>query len=326
MRSFWIESERGRTRLALRETSRPEPGPYEAVVRVRAAGLNRGELTPGHALHGNGSDSKPLGIEAAGEVVAVADAVGAWQVGDRLMGRCSGGFAEFALIDTRESIRVPESVSWETAAAIPIAYMVAYDMLVAQGRLASKEWVLITGVSSGVGVACLQIAKALGGRVIGTSGCHKKLARLDALGLDVGIQTRQPDFADVVMQATGKEGANLVINTVGGSVFEECMRSLAFEGRFATVGYVDGQLDCSIDIGLLHAKRLVLFGVSSKLRSIVDRAELARQFSLDIMPLIEGGTIHPLIEKVFPFEALPEAVELMKTNRHIGKIVLKMLS
>lgn len=326
MRSFWLETQNGRSTVALRETATPEPGPYQALVRVQAAGLNRGELIPGHALHGTALHAKPLGMEAAGDVLAVGDLVHGISVGDRIMGRCSGAFAEFALVDTREAMPIPESLSWETAAAIPIAYMVAYDMLIIQGKLSSQDTLFIAGASSGVGVACLQIAKALGARVIGTSGSDEKLDRLASVGLDVGIRTRKPDFADAVIEATEGEGVNLVVNTVGGSVFDECMQCLAFEGRFATVGYVDGQLSSSIDIGLLHARRLVLFGVSSKMRPVADRAELAHQFSANIVPLIDKGVFTPPIEKIFPFESLSEAVELMSANRHVGKIVLKMSS
>src|SRR5690554_7771654 len=145
------------------------------------------------------------------------------------MGRCYGAFAEYALMDAAEAMLIPDGLSWQEAAAIPLAYLVAYDMLVVQGKLQADECLLITGASSGVGVACLQLAKALKARVAGTSGSAEKLARLQALGMDVGIQTRSPDFCDAVMQATQDKGADLVVNNVGGSVFDECMRSMAYE-------------------------------------------------------------------------------------------------
>src|SRR6266568_616028 len=154
--------------------------------------------------------------------------------------------------------------------------MVVHDMLVAQGKLRAGEWLLVTGISAGVGVAALQTAKTLGARVIGTSGSAEKLEKLKAMGLDAGIRTRSGDFAEGVMKATGGKGANLVVNNVGGSVFAETIRALAYEGRHATVGYVDGVLKSEIDIEALHTKRLTLFGVSNRLRTAEQRADLRR--------------------------------------------------
>ena len=168
------------------------------------------------------------------------------------MGRCPGGFAEFGLMDQTDAIPVPPALSWEEAGAIPLTFMVVHDMLVAQGNLKPGEWLLVTGVSAGVGVAALQAAKAMGAKVIGTSGSAEKLERLKTLGLDVAIQTRKSDFQDAVMKATGGKGVDLVVNNVGGSVFAECVRCLAFEGRLATVGYVDLVLQAPIDLQALQ--------------------------------------------------------------------------
>jgi NADPH:quinone reductase-like Zn-dependent oxidoreductase len=240
------------------------------------------------------------------------------------MGRCPGAFAEHALMDAREAIPVPERLSWEEAAAVPLVFMVVHDMLIAQGRLARGEWLLVTGISSGVGVAALQTAKMLGAKVIGTSGSAQKLAALKPLGLDLGLQTRAGDFSAAVIEATGGRGADLAINTVGGSVFAEIVRSLAFEGRLAIVGYVDGVLQAEIDLDALHAKRLKVFGVSNKLRNAEQRATSVRGFVADILPAIADGRIRPLVEQAFAFDELPRAKEAMEANRHTGKIVLRI--
>jgi len=183
---------------------------------------------------------------------------------------------------------------------------------------------LVTGISSGVGVAALQLGKVLGAKVIGTSGSAEKLARLKALGLDVGINTRGADFADAVMKATDGKGANLVVNNVGGSVFAETIRALAFEGRHATVGYVDEVMKGEIDIEALHTKRLTLFGVSNKLRNAEQRAATVRGFVDDVLPMIADGRIKPVIDKVFPFAQMQAAKAYMESNAHLGKIVLSM--
>lgn len=140
------------------------------------------------------------------------------------MGRCAGAFSEYARMDAREAIAMPANLSWEEAATVPLTFLVVHDMLVAQGRLKAGEWVPVTGVSSGVGVAALQAARAMGARVIGTSGSKDKLGRLKKEGLDAGLCTRCGDFHDAVMNATDGRGVNLVVNTVGGSVFAECIR------------------------------------------------------------------------------------------------------
>ena len=323
MKSYWIRPESGTTALELRDAPVPEPGPGQVLLRMHAAGLNRGELIVGHSVKAGGT-AKAAGGEGAGEVARLGEGVTGFKTGDRVMGRCSGAFAEYSLIDAREALAMPKNLSWEEAACIPLVFMVVHDMLIAQGKLKAGEWLLVTGISSGVGVAALQTAKALGAKVIGTSGSQDKLDKLKAMGLDVGIRTRAVDFADAVMKATGGKGANLVVNNVGGSVFAETIRALAYEGRHATVGYVDGVLESEIDIEALHTKRLTLFGVSNRLRTPEQRAVTVRGFAADILPFIAAGKIRPVIDRVFPFSELPAAKSYMESNAHLGKIAVRM--
>ena len=318
MKAYWIVPGPGGTKVELRETPTPEPRPGEILVRVRAAALNRGELLGGKA----GAPAKPGGGECSGDVVKLGDGVTGVAVGDRVMGRCGGGFAEYATMDAREAMRAPASLSWEEAAATPLVSLVVYDMLVAQGRLAAGQWLLVTGVSSGVGVGALQMAKALGARVIGTSGSADKLARLEKLGLDVGIRTRAADFGDAVLKATGCTGVDLVVNNVGGSVFTECVRVLAFGGRLAQVGHLDRVLAAPLDLEALHGKRLTLFGVSNRLRNAAQRSETVRGFVRDLGPQVEDGRLRPLIDRIFSFEELPAAIAFMESDAQVGKVVV----
>jgi NADPH:quinone reductase len=142
--------------------------------------------------------------------------------------------------------------------------------------------------------------------------------------LDVGIRTRSADFFDAVMQATGGRVANLIVNNVGGTVFAECVRSLAFEGRLATVGYVDGVMKAEIDIDALHSKRLTLFGVSNKLRNAEQRAATVRGVVADLLPMIADGRLRPVIDRVFLFDELRAAKDYMESNAHLGKIVVRL--
>jgi NADPH:quinone reductase-like Zn-dependent oxidoreductase len=328
MKAYWIRPEDGRAVLDLRDAPAPEPKAGQVLVRMRAAALNRGELIVAHGIHAKpgqpAAGAKPGGAEGAGEVAALGEGVTHLKPGDRVMGRCAGSFAEFALMDAREAVAVPPRLSWEEAASVPLVFMVVHDMLIAQGRLAAGEWLLVTGASSGVGVAALQVGKMLGATVIGTSGSAEKLDRLKALGLDVGIHTRAADFVDPVLAATGGKGANLIVNNVGGTVFAACIRALAFEGRFATVGYVDGVMTSEIDIDALHSKRLHLFGVSNKLRSAEQRSVTVRGFVADVLPALADGRIRPVIDRVFAFDELPAAKAAMESNAHLGKLVVRV--
>jgi NADPH:quinone reductase-like Zn-dependent oxidoreductase len=322
MRSYWIRTEDGETALETRDVPTPRPSAGQILIRVRAAGLNRGEFIAGHGLAASGT-AKPGGIEGAGEVVEVGPGVAGLTPGVRVMGRCPGAFAEYALMEARDALAVPERLSWEEAAATPIAFMTVHDMLVERGRLGAGEWLLVTGIASGIGVAALQAAKALGARVIGSSGSAAKLERLERVGLDVPIRTRAADFSGAVMQATAGRGADVAVNTVGGSMFAECVRALALHGRLAIVGYVDGVLKSEFDLEAVHAKRLVIYGVSNKLRSAEHRAEGMRRFAADLLPLIADGRIRPLVDRVFDFAALPDAKRHMESDAHVGKIVLR---
>jgi NADPH2:quinone reductase len=324
MQGYWMQMTDTATVLELREAAQPQPGPSQLLVRMRAAGLNRGEFVLGHGLHGKAGSWKAIGGEGAGEVAAVGPGVTGFRVGDRVMGRCPGAFSEFALMEEAEAIAMPAILSWEQAASIPMTFLVAFDMLVLQGRLQAGEWLLVNGVSSGVGVAALQLAKVLDARVIGTSTSAHKLEALKPLGLDVAICTRAADFAPVVLEATGQHGADLVVNAVGGSVFAEDVRAMAFEGRLATVGYVDGVLHADIDLEALHAKRLHLFGVSNKLRTKAQRAAAVPRFVAEVMPHVAAGRIVPVIDRVYEFAALPAAKARMEAGGHVGKIVLRM--
>jgi len=312
-----VETSDGST-LELRDVATPQPGAQQVLLRVKASSLNRGELLPTGK-----PGERPGGVEAVGEIAALGADVRGLAVGTRIMARCKGGFAEYALVDAGEAMLVPQRLDWQSAAAVPIVFLVAYDMLVPYGRVQRGDWVLVTAVSSGVGVACLQLAKALGARVIGTSSSTHKLDELRTLGLDAGVATRG-DLAGDVMRVTEKHGADLAISNVGGSIFPELVRAAAYRGKIAIVGYVDGSLEAPLDLAAVHSKRLEIFGVSNRLRSAAERAATVAGFKRDCLSWLADGTIAPLVDRVFDFDAIAEAKAYFDRNVHMGKVVLRM--
>ena len=324
MQAYAIKTLNDQAVVEIVERAEPALGPTQMRIQMHAASLNRGEFIVGHGLHGKSEMPQPVGLEGAGTVLEIGAEVTGFALGQRVMGRCPGAFALRAVMEQREAMPIPDGLSWEEAAAVPLTYLTAYDALYEQGQLQAGEWVLINGVTSGVGVAALQMAKARGAQVIGTSGSADKLAKLQGQGMTLALQTRDANFHDAVMQATENQGVNLVVNTVGGSVFAEDIRCLGFEGRLAMVGYVDGELSSPIDLQALHAKRLRLFGVSNKLRSPLQKAAAIPGFMKDVWPALNRGEFRPFIDQVFPFSQLAQAKDSMQANHHVGKIVLSM--
>ena len=325
MKSYWIKTADGRTEIELRDLPVPQPGPSEIVLKVHASSLNRGELFVGGVMHGGAN--KPGGAEAAGTVHAIGEGVRSVRIGERIMGRVTspgGGFSEYVAMREDQAMRIPERLDFEHAACIPVTFLVTYDMLYPYGKLKKDEWLLMLSASSGIGASVIPMAKYIGAKVIGTSGSAKKLEQLKAIGMDYGIETRAGDFAARVNEITGGHGADLIVNSVGGSVFAEAIRALAHKGRLATVGYVDGVFKAELDLNKLHAHRLELFGVSNSRLSTEDKAECVRNFVRDVLPGIADGRIVPLIDRVFPLDQVAAAKTYMESNAQVGKIVVRV--
>src|SRR5258706_11243093 len=238
MKSWFITSGKDETALDLREVPVPEPKAGELLARVKAAGLNGGEFIAGHGV--SGSAPKACGIEAAGEVVKVGEGVKDFKPGDRVMGRSSHAFSEFAMFRASDAMHAPAKLSWEEAAGAGIAYLTAYDMLWPGGELKKDEWLLVTGASAGVGVASVQLGKLIGAKVIGTSGSPEKLKKLAALGLDLGLPNRNGGFEKAVMQGTRGKGVKGAVNHLGGTAVRRCIQVLGSNGRPSTVGHGAG--------------------------------------------------------------------------------------
>ncbi|MGE3539448.1 MAG: zinc-binding dehydrogenase, partial [Candidatus Tectimicrobiota bacterium] len=259
--------------LEYREVPDPTPGPGELLIRIRATGLNRADLAQRRGAYprpatGSASSLNIAGLEAAGEVVGLGTGVRDYREGERVMAMCAGGYAEYTTIDQRLAMRVPERLSWEEAAAIPVAYMTEHDALITNAHLQSGESVLIHAISSGVGVAALQIARLWGARpIMGTSGMDDKLAALSAEGLDRGINYRRENFAEAVLASTAGAGVDVVIDHVGGPHFHDNLRCMALRGRLVSVGRLGGRMG-ELDLDFLALRRLQLIGVTFRTRTL----------------------------------------------------------
>lgn len=324
MKSYWLVTRGHEAVLERREIPLPQPKAGEAVMRVHACGLNRGEIIVGGAVHGG--PEKLGGTEASGVIHALGEGVRGWAVGERVMGRVRGAFTEYAILKADQLLRAPERLSWEQAAAIPSSFLTSYEAVVRYGGLRKGDWVIVAGAASGVGVGAIQTAQVLGARTIGTSRSDAKLDRLKAAGLEVAINTRTtPDFAGRIRELTGGAGAQLAVNLVGASVFPELIRALGRDGRLIVVGYVDGTYSAPIDLNTVHVNRLQVIGISNTRLTPDERALATRGFEADILPALADGRITPLVDRVFAFDELPAAKAYMESDAMVGKVIVRVV-
>ena len=322
-RAVRIREHGGPEVLELAEFSARPPGYGEILVRVEAAGLNRADLLQRRGLYPAppGSPADIPGLEYAGVVEAIGEGVTEWKVGDRVMGIVGGGaMATHVTVSAREAIPVPSRLSSAEAAAIPEAFLTAYDALFLQAGLRMGESVLIHAVGSGVGTAALQLAREAGALVIGTSRSKEKLDRCKAMGLEASILV-EGGFAEKVREHTGGRGADCILDLVGAAYFEENLAALANRGRMICVGLLAGA-KANLPLGTLLSKRITLIGTVLRSRAPEEKALLARRFADEVLPLFERGRLSPVVEAVLPFEQVAEAHRLLESNRTFGKVVL----
>ena len=312
--------------LEMRDVPEPEPGAGQILLRVKATALNRADLYQRQGLHPThsapGSSLIIAGLEAAGEVAALGKGVAGLKVGDRVMALCAGSYAEFAAFDHRLAVPIPERLSWEEAATIPVSYNTEHNALITNARLKPGESALINAASSGVGVAAVQIAKLFGAKpIMGTAGSPEKLQALARLGMDVGINYRTENFADAVLAATQGAGVNVVIDHVGGPNLKDHLRCMALEGRLVSVGRLAGRTG-ELDLDFLALRRLQLIGVTFRTRTLEERIAITRALAADLLPAFADGRLKPVIHRVYRLRQALEAQAYMASNAQLGKIVL----
>jgi len=310
--------------LEIQERAKPEPGVGQIRVRVRASALNRADLMQreGNYPVPPGVSAEIAGMEYAGEVDSLGATATLWKIGDRVMGIVGGAaHAEYLCVHEREAIRLPNAMSWTDAAAIPEVFITASDALFNRLALRAGETVLIHAVGSGVGTAALQIAHVAGARVVGTARSPEKLERAKKLGLDVAIDASRGDWAGQVEAAIGAERVHAVLDLVGGNYLEGNLRVLGLLGRLVVVGLTSGAT-APFNMGVLLRKRLTIVGTNLRARPLEEKIALARDFSERFVPLFDSGKLKPVVDRVFSFDEIRAAHELMHSNETFGKIVL----
>jgi len=312
--------------LELRDVPSPSPSRGEVRVRVRATAVNRADLLQRMGAYPAppGAPKDIPGLEYAGEVDALGEDVTELAVGDRVFGLVGGGaYAEQVVVHAREAVRMPTVLSFAEAAAIPEAFITAYDAMVTRGRLASGESVLVSAVGSGVGTAAVQLVRALGARSLGTARTEDKLARARALGLDEGIVVKGASFADAVRERTNGEGVDLVLELVGGPYVAEDLACVRTKGRIVLVGLMAGA-QAELNLGMLLRKRAELSGTVLRARPIEEKIAAARAFERHVVPLFAGGKLTPVVDRTLPLAEAGRAHEVVAANETFGKVVLSI--
>ena len=326
MRAIVIREPGGPDVLELRDVPTPTPQRGEARVRVRATAVNRADLLQRMGAYPAPPDAPRdiPGLELAGEVDAVGEGVTAVKVGDRVFGLAGGGtYAEQVVVHARTLVRMPEGLTFTEGAAIPEAFVTAYDAMVLQGRLAAGETVLVHAAGSGVGTAAVQIARVIGATSIGTARSAAKLDRTRPMGLGEGVVVEGGRFAEKVNAITEGRGVDVVVELVGGGYVVEDLACVAPKGRIVVVGLLAGAR-AEVDLGIVMRKRLELRGTILRSRSLEEKIDAARVLARNLAPLFSTRQLEPVIDRVLPLARAAEAHAYMASNDGFGKVVLEV--
>lgn len=325
MRAIEITKNGGPEVLQLCERPQPALRPGEVLIKVHAAGVNRPDVLQrkGHYPVPPGASDLP-GLEIAGEIVE-GDLQGSdFQIGDMICALVQGGgYAEYCSAPIRQCLPIPKGLKPVEAASLPETFFTVWSNVFDRVRLSPGETLLVQGGTSGIGVAAIQMAAALGHRVFATAGSNEKCQACEALGAARGINYRSEDFVDVVKAETGGKGVDVILDMVAGDYIEREIDCLADDGRIAVIAVLGGT-KASLDMGQVLRRRLTITASTLRPRSIEFKEAIANALRTRVWPLIESGKIKPVIYKVFSLEEAAQAHALMESSAHVGKIVLSM--
>jgi len=324
MRAAVITEPGGPDVLKVMEVDDPVPGPEDILVDVKASALNRADMLQRQGAYPApfGSPSEIPGLEFSGVVLEAGDRVDSLKEGDRVFGLLGGGgYASRTITHHRMAVKIPTGWDFVQAAATPEVYLTAYDALFNRGNLQMGESVLVHAAGSGVGTAAVQLARQAGAFVFGTAGSAEKLAGATDLGMNVGINYHEQDFAEVIKEVTSGAGVDVLIDFIGAPYWDKNIASLAVLGRLVEVGLMGGT-KMEVDLRPLMAKRLQVCGTGLRGRTLGEKLEVTAQFRRHVLPHLASGSMKPIVDRTFPLEEVAEAHKYMETNANFGKIVL----
>ncbi|MBL6454354.1 NAD(P)H-quinone oxidoreductase [Belnapia sp. T6] len=304
----------------------PQPRADEVLIRVMATGVNRPDVAQRKGEYPPPPGASPvIGLETAGEVVALGAEVTQWRVGDRVCALTNGGaYAEYCTAPATQCLPWPKDYDAIRAAALPETFFTVWANLFGHGRLAAGETALIHGGTSGIGVTAIQLAKAFGARVIATAGSAGKCKACLDLGADHAIDYRSEDFVEAVKRITGGKLLDVVLDMVGADYFNRNLRCLAMDGRLVIIAFLGGFEVPKADLRPIMTRRLTVTGSTMRPRTTAQKAEIAAALREKVWPLLEAGKVAPPIHQVFPLAEAGKAHALMESSTHIGKIMLKV--
>jgi NADPH2:quinone reductase len=324
MKAIVITQPGGPEVLQLTDLSKPAFAPNEVLVKVHASGINRPDVyqRKGSYPPPQGAPQDIPGLEIAGIVVEVGKEVTRWQTGDKVCALLiGGGYAEYCNVPEGQCLPIPGELTFEEAASLPETFFTVWSNVFDRGQLKINETLLIHGGSSGIGVAAIQMVKALGHTVYVTAGSDDKCRFCQELGATKAINYKIENFANTIMQLTNGKGVDVILDMIGGDYTAGNLKSLADEGRLVLINTMNGK-DAQVDLSVVMRKRLTITGSMLRSREIAFKAAIAQNLEKTVWPLIASGKIKPVVNKIFPADKAADAHRLMEGSEHIGKIVL----
>jgi putative PIG3 family NAD(P)H quinone oxidoreductase len=323
VRAITVREPGGPDVLQWAEVPDPEPGAGEVVVEVVASAVNRADVMQriGRYAPPPGAPEY-LGLECSGRIAELGAGVTGWSVGDEVCALLAGGgYAERVRVPAGQLLPAPKSIDLVTAAGLPEVAATVWSNVFMLARLRSGETLLVHGGSSGIGTMAIQLAKHAGARVAVTAGSATKLDRCRELGADIAVNYREQDFVEVVREATGGAGADVVLDNMGGAYLERNVDVLATGGRLVVIGLQGGRAG-KLDLGQLLAKRATIHATTLRSRPIEEKAAIVAEVRAHVWPLIESGEVRPVVDRTVPMRDAAQAHRLLEESTHIGKILL----
>jgi putative PIG3 family NAD(P)H quinone oxidoreductase len=310
--------------LSVEQGAMPSPAAGEVLIKVRAAGINRADLLQRKGLYPPPADASPiLGLEVAGEIVALGEGVSNWSVGDKVCALThGGGYADFSIAPASQCLPIPRGFSKAEAASLPEALLTVWHNIFQRAALQPGENVLIHGGASGIGTLGIMMCQAMGSEVYSTAGTDLKCQALEARGVKRAINYKREDFDAVLTELGLKDQIHVILDLAGGDFIQKNLNLAAPEGRIVNISYLRG-FTAEVNFAPLLMKRITLTGSTLRAQSFEQKAVMVEQLREHIYPHLESGKIKPLVDSIYALDDAAQAHSHMESGEHMGKIILR---